>query len=197
MMRTCFVALFLFFGAIGCATADSSQQRASDFVLDLFQGFQEIYAPEAPDSEQALSDYYQRHFDHALIARFVFGGYGRRATAAQLSRFQDLLPRFLLAQVGPQIQEYLGADSDNRVAILGVRSLKKQHLMVQAVYTGAKKVEIDIRLRPLDGTLKVVDVQVAGISMLLAQRDLIASMIKQNNGDLELFFEQLAQKAHA
>ncbi len=194
-MRAYFLALLLLLNIPSYAAADSANEQAKDFVTQLFQDFQEIYNPTEANPKQALLDYYQQHFDHELIARFVLGGYGRRASEQQRTRFSELLPQFILAQISPQIGPYFAEDSaSNNITVLAVQPMKKQHMMVQTAYKGAKSIEINVRLRPINNTLKVLDVQVAGISMLLAQRDLIASMIKQNSGDLDAFLEQLAQK---
>lgn len=195
-MRACFTVLF-FLVATPVYAGNSAGQQAHDFVLDLFQGFQTIYAPDNADTEQALIDYYHKHFDQELIGRFVLGGYSRRASEEQIARFQALLPRFILAQVGPHIQEYLSKDTADTLEVQSVKPLKKQHQMVQVVYKGAKSITINVRVRPIQGALKVLDVQVAGISMLLAQRDLVASMLKQNNGDIDAFLAQVAQRNKA
>ena len=193
-MRACFLALLLLLNA-PYAAADSTNKQAESFVSSLFQDFQKIYDPTEANSEQALLHYYQQHFDHELIARFVLGGYGRRASKQQRARFSELLPQFILAQISPQIGSYFAEESaSNSITVLAVNPMKKQHMMVQAAYKGAKNIEINVRLRPVNNALKILDVQIAGISMLLAQRDLIASMIKQNSGDLDAFLEQLAQK---
>ena len=191
-MRACFLALFLLF-SWPVHAAGVSDQKANDFVLALFEGFQDIYSPGESNTKQALLNYYDQHFDHDLIARFVFGGYGRRASKPQLARFRELLPKFLLSQLETQIQEYLA--EKNTITVLAVNPLKKNHVMVQTIYKGAKNVEINVRLGPVDYVLKVGNIQVAGISMLLAQRDLIATMIKQNNGDIDAFLVQLAEKS--
>ena len=194
-MRAVLFALLLIFNASSYAAAETTNKQAESFVTGLFQDFQTIYDPAKSNAEQALLAYYQQNFDHQLIARFVLGGYGRRASSEQKERFADLLPRFMLGQISPQIGPYFTEDkAENIIKILSTTPLKKGHVMVKTLYQGGQDVEMNIRLRPVDDVLKIVDVQVAGISMLMAQRDLVASMVKQKNGDIDAFLEQLAQR---
>ena len=194
-MRAVFIAFLLILNASSYAVAETTNKQAESFVTSLFQDFQDIYDPAKSDTEQALLAYYQQNFDHQLIARFVLGGYGRRASSEQKARFADLLPRFILAQISPQIGPYFAEDkAENIIKVLSTTPLRKGHVMVKTLYQGRQDVEMNVRLRPVDNVLRIVDVQVAGISMLMAQRDLIASMIKQKDGDMNAFLEQLAQR---
>ncbi|NQY82540.1 MAG: ABC transporter substrate-binding protein [Alphaproteobacteria bacterium] len=195
-MRSILFALALLFCTPFAAFANTQETAAKDFVLELFERFREIYAPNNPDAEQQLLRYYDDNFDHQRIARFIFGSYIRRASQQQFERFSELLPKFVFGQISPQIEKYFSAEnSATSIKITAVRPLKKQHVIVHTRYTGPQETEIRVRLRPNADVLKILDVQIAGISMLLAQRDLIGSMIKQNNGDLNAFLDQLKDEA--
>lgn len=177
------------------AADDDNSAAVRSYIEKLFVAFKEIAQAQDEQIDQNLLQLYRERFDHRRIARFVLGSYARRASTPQMQRFEELLPTIMLSQLRPQIQKYFSFEDPNTITISGMRTLKRKDVVVAVEYHGKLTAKINIRIRPENGQLKILDFEVGGISMLLAQRDLMANFLKKHHGDLDLFLAELATLA--
>ena len=171
---------------------DNQNSAVRSYVEELFVAFKEIaHARNTRKLDNDLLQLYFERFDHQRIARFVLGSYARRANAAPMPHFQEPPPTIMLSQLHPQIQKYFHFENPNTIAVTGMRTLKRKDVVVAVEYHGKLTAKINIRIRPRQGQLNILDFEVGGISMLLAQRDMVANFIKKHDGDLDLFLAEL------
>lgn len=181
------------------AHADKTDE-ATAFVNNLFLDFQNIFSNKAKDYDidQAFLDYYDQHFDNLRISRIVIGNWLRRMNKEQIKNFSTILPKFLCRQIAPHINKYFSTeDSTTKVKFLRVKEMKKNRLQIDMQYEGLQKLRIRIVVTPLEDGFQILDVKIADISMLLAQRDQISQMILDHSGDINSFLAHLHEKSRA
>lgn len=137
------------------------------------------------EATAALDEILTEAFDLPLIGRFVMGRYWDRATDGQrrdyLALFQDLL---VLTYVR-RFREFGSFDYDiDRINIRNERDVIVDSV-IKPVNSGP--IEVQWRLRNREERLRVVDLNIAGLSMLLVQRDEISGLIRRQGGDIDKF----------
>ena len=158
------------------ASADS--QQTEQFIADL--GATAITVLRQPNltlnqRETQFHRLLQSKFDLDFIGRFVLGKYWRQATPEQQEEYRELFDQFVLKTYAARLGGYAG----QQFHVANVYSGGKQDILVRSVITGGsgQPLTADWRVRNIDGTLKIIDVSVEGISMSITQRQEFAAVI--------------------
>lgn len=119
-------------------------------------------------------------FDLRRIGRFVLGVHWRRASEAQRDEFLDLFEKFVVRAYANRFRDL----SDKEFRVRQARELSGMESLVfsEVVIPGQAPVKVNWKVRDFDGTFKIVDVVVEGVSMSITQRDEFAAVIRQNGG---------------
>ena len=124
-------------------------------------------------------------FDIPRISRFVLGRYWNAASDEQRQRFTGLFEEWVVRAYSSRFKEYGG----EAIKVIGTRPESEISTVVTSQFTsphGAPPAKIDWHVRKqADGSFKIVDVSVEGVSMALTQRDEIASVADRNGGTAE------------
>ena len=149
-------------------------REASELTLQAIEGRRD----ELKNNREALFDIVDEvllpRWDRSATGQAVMGRYWREATPEQREAFIDGLYRKLLDSYGEGILEY-GSD---QLKITGTRGDPDKGLAVvdsEVKLTDGKAVPISYRLRLHDGSWKVFDVIVEGVSYLTTYRNQYAS----------------------
>lgn len=123
-------------------------------------------------------------FDIPRISRFVLGRYWAGASDQERQRFAALFEEWIVRSYAARFKEYSG----ETIKVTGSRMESETSTVVLSQFIKANappaKVEWHVRKLP-DGSFKIIDVAVEGISMALAQRDEIASVADRSGGTTE------------
>jgi phospholipid transport system substrate-binding protein len=137
-------------------------------------------------------------FDTPGIARFVLGRYWRNASEEEQHEFVTLFEDYIvfvytarLGNFGGEAIKVRGSRSDGDAVIVST----------DIVNPGSTSpLRIDWRLVADNGTYKINDVIVEGVSMLVTQRSEFASVVQRNGGQvrglLSMMREKTASAAH-
>jgi len=134
------------------------------------------------------------NFDIPRIARFVLGRYWNAASEPERQRFDKLFEQWIVRTYGTRFREYSG----EQVKVTGSRAESDTSSVVSSQIirpNGAPPAKVDWRVRKADdGSYKIVDVNVEGVSMALTQREEIASVIDRNGGSVGGLNKTLEEK---
>jgi phospholipid transport system substrate-binding protein len=121
-------------------------------------------------------------FDAPGIARFVLGRYWREASVEEQREFVKLFEDYVvfvytarLANFGGEAFKVRGSRSDGDGVIVSTDVVSPG---------GATPLRIDWRLVADNGSYKISDIIVEGVSMMVTQRSEFASVVQRNGGQL-------------
>jgi phospholipid transport system substrate-binding protein len=135
---------------------------------------------------------FRRDFDVPGIARFVLGHYWRLATPAQQQEYVTLFTDYIALVYADRLAEYAGAT----LRVTGSRPAPDGELVSTEIIraAGQAPAHLDWLLTPQNGTYKITDVIVDGVSMAVTQRSEFASVIQRNGGQVQGLITALRQK---
>lgn len=164
-----------------------------DLVHEALQTLTDKQATEQirQDKFRALLD---ADFDMPRIARFALGRYWNAASPAERQEFVKLFEQWVVRTYSTQFKDYSG----EQVKVTGSHPESDTDTIVtsQIIRTnGAPPAKVDWRvLKEGDGSYKIVDVSVEGVSMALTERDQISSVIDRNGGSVSGLNKTLEEK---
>jgi phospholipid transport system substrate-binding protein len=111
-----------------------------------------------------------------LIARLVLGQPYRQLSAQERSQYSELFEEFVLRTYSARLSSYAG----ERLEVARAVPATGDDFMVGSRITrpGAEPLLVDWRVRGEDGGFKIVDVIVAGVSMVVTQRSEFQSIVQ-------------------
>jgi phospholipid transport system substrate-binding protein len=134
-------------------------------------------------------------FDVPRIARFVLGRYWRVATPQQHQQFIELFTNYISLVYSNRLAEYSG----ETLKVTGSRAAPDGSLVSSEIVrpNGAPPAQVEWLLTPSDGTYKISDVIVEGVSMAVTQRSEFASVIERDGGQVQGLITALRQKTES
>jgi len=132
-----------------------------------------------------------QNFDVPAIGRFVLGRYWREATEAEQQEYQKLFEDMLVATYAGRFSDYAG----EKLKIVQSRAGQGDTVVVTDMdRPQGAPVRVDWRVRPHQGSYRIYDVIVEGVSMSITQRDEFASVIQRGGGKVSALLAQLREK---
>jgi phospholipid transport system substrate-binding protein len=147
------------------------------------------------DRQRRLEGLLDEDFDVPRISSFVLGRYWQKASDAERQSFSAVLRDFLVRIYSRRFTDYDGQS----FRVVGQRAESATSTLVyseigQSVSGQPVKVEWSV----VDSDrYRVIDMSVAGVSMVLAQREEFMSALERNGGDLSGLIRQLQAKTSA
>ena len=88
-----------------------------------------------------------------------------------------------------RLNEYNGEGFE----VKSFRDTGKNDILVTSyiVPNGGSKVQVDWRVREKNGSMKIIDVIIEGVSMSLTQRSDFSSVIQRGGGDVDVLIQHL------
>jgi len=132
------------------------------------------------------------NFDLDRIGTLALGRYGKQATEAERREYRTLFENYVVKIYSMRI----GDRSWSSFVVLGSRQSSDGDTIVASETTtkGDAPSRIDWRVHSADGDLRIIDVTIAGISMVVTQREEFGSVIQSGNGGIQQLLQQLRQK---
>jgi phospholipid transport system substrate-binding protein len=131
------------------------------------------------------------HFDFDRISQLVLGRHWRTATPEQQKRFIEEFRNLLIRTYATALLDY----ADRAITYTPVRApadATEVTVRSEVQQPGSLPVPIDYRMYAQDGTWKVYDVIVDGISLVTNYRTTFSNEVRQ--GDLETLINRLAER---
>ena len=189
-------ATALALGAIPRAVRAAEPESAKTFINSLANDAILLMARKdlpAPERTQKFRELFKRGFDVAAIGRFVLGRYWRDATEAEQAEYLRLFEDLIVATYAGRFSEYSG----ETLTVLEGRPDEDRFLLVTSQINrigGNPPIRIDWRIADGQGSPKIVDVVVEGVSMSVTQRSEFASVIQRGGGKIQGLIVALRDK---
>jgi phospholipid transport system substrate-binding protein len=121
-----------------------------------------------------------RDLDIPLIARFVAGRHWRTASPEDRRAYVDAFGAYLVKTFSAR----LGGTAVDRFEVVGARGIGKADILVHSRVApdGAKALRADWRVREKNGSFRILDLSVEGISLALTLRKEFASVLRREGG---------------
>lgn len=128
-------------------------------------------------------------FDMETIGRFAAGSSWRMASPQQREDYQRMFRKMIVNVYAKRLSDYKGENFDVRT----FRAEGKKDVMVTSyiVPGGEPEVRVDWRVRYKDGSYRVVDVIVEGVSMAITQRSDFVSVIQRGGGNFQVLLDHM------
>lgn len=187
------VALFLGIFLVS-QPAFSASDPAVDFVSNLANDMiSDVLATKKPMTEKL--DLFRSKFHDALdlkyIGQFVTGVYWRRASEEDKQAFLDAFMEFTTKSWADKFNMYTGQN----IVFKGARNAQKGQLFVDSVVQNEPPAEVIWRIREKNGSYKIVDIIVEGVSMAMSYRNEYSAFLQANGGDLRSLTHTLREKS--
>lgn len=152
-----------------------------------------VLRDSALSSEQRLAlieEIVYGRFDLTTMSRYVLARNWRRFSKEQQTEYVAAFKQYLSNNYSGRLSRYDQFD----VNVTGSRSESNGHVTVRTVIVGGQSegAQLDYRLRDADGSWKVIDVKIEGISMVSNFRDQFKEVV--NDGGPELLLKKLQEK---
>jgi len=142
--------------------------------------------------QERFRQLFHADFDCPGIARFVLGRYWRDASEEEQRDFVKLFEEYVVFVYTARLSNFGGQD----FKIRGSRSDGDGVMVSTDVFSpgGSSPLKIDWRLVSDNGTYKINDVIVEGVSMLVTQRSEFASIVQRNGGQVRGLLAMMREK---
>ena len=128
--------------------------------------------------------------DLNLISQFVLSKTWKSASNDQKERYISAFKKYFINSYANRLDQYSG----EKVLVNGSNEAGKYIIVDTNIIregTDTLKVNLKWRLINKNGDIKIIDINIEGISLVIAQREEFQSFLANNNGDLETLIEKI------
>jgi phospholipid transport system substrate-binding protein len=195
LRRTVLTAFALISGALGVPAAVGAAPDPATVINNLGNRALEVLGNKNTTPAQRVARFHElflEDFDVPGIARFVLGRYWKIATPEQQEEFVKLFEDYIAIVYSNQLAAYMG----ETLKVTGSRKDAEGAVVASEIIrpSGAPPVKVDWHLTDRNGSYKISDVTVDGVSMAITQRSEFASVIQRSGGQVGGLIAQLRQK---
>lgn len=117
-----------------------------------------------------------------VIGRFMLGETRKTMSEEQLARYEAVFPDYITRQYAEQFSDIVG----RQLEVLEARQLGARDVIVRTQFprSDGAPIMVDWRVRKLrDGSQKMIDIIVSGVSIMLVKREEFSAFVAQNGVD--------------
>jgi len=144
------------------------------------------------EREARVREILKANFDEEAIAKFALGTYWRDATDAQRSEYMKLFEDMIVQTYTTRFENYSGQVLKIGESVPGGDNDSIVSSQIQQ--KDGPPIDVQWRVRSENGSFRVVDVVVAGVSMSVTQRSDFASTIQNGGGKVDALL--VSMRAH-
>jgi len=181
------LAVLLFSFSTAGLPAKANDGEAGKFILSLGDRAVSVLRDKEnttfTERESAFRQILVEGFHMTTISRFVLGRHWRSVTSAQRSAYNDVFVDFIVRVYASRFDSYNGEHFEILEIVdsaTGGDTVVRTRILRPS---GGEPIGVDFRVRVIEGSYRVVDVIVEGISMLHTHRVEFASVIKLRGMD--------------
>lgn len=186
-----FIAIFVLCVSSHMAMADDNA-KAKSFIDKMgsdaisFLDDKSISQSQKQDKFRVLLN---QNFDMNTIGRFALGKNWRSASESQQKEYLNLFEDMVVRVYSSRFNDYNGQN----FKVASARDIGKSDILVTSyiVPPSGSKVQVDWRVRNKNGSYKVIDVIIEGVSMSLTQRSDFSNVIQRGGGNIEVLLNHL------
>jgi phospholipid transport system substrate-binding protein len=195
MRRTLLASLFILIATTSIAAPPNvNPADAVAFMNQLWDRAHGVLNNKADPAvrQERFRELFHADFDGPGIARFVLGRYWRNASEEEQQEFVQLFENYVvfvytarLSNFGGEAFKIRGSRGDGDGALVSTDIISPG---------GTSPLRIDWRVVSEDGSYKISDVIVEGVSMMVTQRSEFASVVQRNGGQLRGLIAMMREK---
>ena len=144
------------------------------------------------DSEKtkAFTSLVMSSIDLSLISKFVLARSWKESSDDQKQRYLIAFKDYFVNSYANKLDQYSG----EKIAIIDSEEAGKYVIVNSNIVregTDTLKINLKWRLLNRDGQIKIIDLNIEGISLIIAQREEFQSFLANNNYDLDKLIEKI------
>ena len=144
------------------------------------------------DSEKtkAFTSLVMSSIDLSLISKFVLARSWKESSDDQKQRYLIAFKDYFVNSYANKLDQYSG----EKIAIIDSEEAGKYVIVNSDIVregTDTLKINLKWRLLNRDGQIKIIDLNIEGISLIIAQREEFQSFLANNNYDLDKLIEKI------
>ena len=128
--------------------------------------------------------------DLNLISQFVLSKTWKSATDDQKERYISAFKKYFINSYANKLDQYSG----EKIIVTGSEEAGKYIIVDSNIIregTNTLKINLKWRLLNTNGDIKIIDLNIEGISLVIAQREEFQSFLTNNNNDLEALIDKI------
>jgi len=128
--------------------------------------------------------------DLNLISQFVLSKTWKSASDDQKERYISAFKTYFINSYANKLDQYSG----EKIIVKGSEEAGKYIIVDSNIIregTDTLKINLKWRLLNKNGDIRIIDLNIEGISLVIAQREEFQSFLANNNGDLEALIEKI------
>lgn len=178
-------------------TVASTNNTASFFIEKLGnEGVTILHStePSTVERTERFRELFLHNFDIQAIGRFVLGRYWRSMSSVQKTEYKQLFEEYIITtytalldkyvEAGMKVKKESPATNNNVVIVYSFIDINSDTQLVPVLWKVQKK----------NGFFKILDVTIAGISLVIALRSEFTSIINKNGRNIDTFLDILRKK---
>ena len=192
LIRIKIFSVITFFIIINSVFA-SSFSAEKDFVSNFADSAIDILSDNEileGEKNSKFTDLVMSAIDLNLISKFVLSKTWKNATDDQKERYIPAFKNYFINSYANKLDQYSG----EQVEVVDAEEAGKYVIVNSFIYregTDTLKINLKWRLLNRDGEIKIIDLNIEGISLIIAQREEFQSFLANNEGDLEKLIEKI------
>ncbi|MEE8393864.1 MAG: ABC transporter substrate-binding protein [Rhodospirillales bacterium] len=175
----------------------ADEEAAGKFIEDLADKAVASLSVDGVSRDERAEKFHNllsEHFAIETIGRWVLGRYWKKASKEERAEFLKLFEDLIVATYVDRFSRYSGSGV---LKVIKTITSKDGDIVVYSAVKGLdgnSPAKVEWRIRKKNGSFKIVDVMIEGISMGLTQRSEFASVIRRNGGKVEGLLSALRKR---
>jgi phospholipid transport system substrate-binding protein len=189
------ITLIIFFSSLN-TLAFANFESEENFVSDFAASAISILGDEGlnnNDKNIQFTDLVMSSIDIDFISQIVLGKYWKLISDDQKSEYLKAFRAYFISSYANRLDQYSG----EKVVVISSNAAKKYVIVKTNIVregTETLKIELDWRLIKRDGSTKIVDLSIEGISLIIAERETFISFLNNNDGNLDTLIMMMQSK---
>ncbi len=177
------------------ARAQNAVPAATDFIDRLAQRALEGLTAkdiDAADRAKRFRELFTETFDVPVIGRFALGAPWRTASESDRTEYLKAFEDYIVASYATRFADYGG----EKIRTTGSRKGEDDEVFVSSDFVRAQGAPVRVvwRVRPAQGSWRIIDVIIEDVSMAITQRDDFSATIQRNGGKISALIDALKSK---
>ena len=185
------IVIFLLTLVIYAQSSEFAQEE--NFVSNFADEAIEILSDEVISENEKTSrftDLVMNAIDLNLVSKFVLAKAWKDSTNEQKEKYLNAFKNYFINSYANKLDQYSG----EKVQVVGSEVAGKYVIVESNIVregTDTLKINLKWRLVNRDGDIKIIDLNIEGISLVIAQREEFQSFLANNNNDIEKLIDKI------
>jgi len=198
MLRRAFLTtvVVLFTGALAPSIPAKAGMDAAGFINNLGSQLQVVTRTTSPEQKIAgFRELFREDFDVPGLGRFVLGRFWRIFTPSEQQEFLGLFENYVVLTYSEKLSQY--SEDGGRPNVTGSRPDPDGAIVSSQIIRGSgayQPIKVDWRLTAQNGSYKISDIIIDGLSMAANGRTQLEGVVERNGGRAQAILAVMRQQ---